>query len=89
MTVHSLTQKMLAEFLETAPVQTDILLLSEHNIEDADMLRAALEVLQPEDLILECGYIENESLLRRPCHNTKLEGSIILSERKGGGVKWQ
>ena len=55
MTVHSLTQKMLAEFLETAPVQTDILLLSEHNIEDADMLRAALEVLQPEDLILECG----------------------------------
>lgn len=89
LTIHSLTQNMTEEFLEKNAVKADILLLSEHSIEDADQLRAAFEILQPEDIILECGYIDNESLLRRPCHNTKLEGEIVLKEKKGGGVQWQ
>lgn len=89
LTIHSLTQNMTAEFLEENAVKADILLLSEHCIDDADQLRAAFDILQPEDIILECGYIDNESLLRRPCHNTKLEGEIVLKEKKGGGVQWQ
>lgn len=89
LTVHSLTQKMLAEFLEAEPVQADILLLSESSIEDAALLRAAFEIIVPEDLVLECGYIDNERLLRRPCHNTKLEGEIVLAEGKGGTVEWR
>lgn len=89
LTVHSLTQKMLAEFLDAVPVKADILLLSESSIEDPDRLRAAFEVIEPAELVLECGYIDNESLLRRPCHNTKLEGEIVLAEGKGGAVTWR
>lgn len=89
LTVHSLTQNMLAEFLKEVPVKADILLLSESGIEDANKLRAALEAIEPNELVLECGYIDNESLLRRPCHNTKLEGEIVLTEGEDGSVKWQ
>ncbi|RKJ81772.1 DUF4131 domain-containing protein [Butyricicoccus sp. 1XD8-22] len=89
LTVHSLTQKMLAAFLENTVIKTDILLLSENGIEDADLLRAALESIEPDELVLECGYINNESVLRRPCHNTKLEGEIVLAESKGGDIVWQ
>ena len=89
LSLHSLTQNMTAEYLKENPVKADILLLSENNIEDADMLRDVLETIDPKDIILECGYIDNESLLRRPCHNTKLEGEIVLREKKGDGVQWQ
>ncbi len=89
LTIHSLTQKMLSEFLETVSVKADILLLSENSIEDADLLRAAFEAIEPQELVLECGYIDNEKLLRRPCHNTKLEGEIVLQEGKGGNVEWR
>ena len=87
--MHSLTQKMLSAFLENTVIKTDILLLSENGIEDADLLRAALESIEPDELVLECGYINNESVLRRPCHNTKLEGEIVLAESKGGDIVWQ
>lgn len=89
LTLHALTQNMIEEYLKENKETTDILLLSEDSIEDADRLRAAFEILQPEDIVLECGYINNESLLRRPCHNTKLEGEIVLRAKEGGGVQWR
>lgn len=89
LTVHSLTQKMLAAFLENNPRKADILLLSENNLEDALLLRAAFDILEPDEIILASGRASNEKVLRIPCHNTKLEGEIVLAETKGGAAEWQ
>ncbi len=76
--LHSVTQKMLQTYLETNTLSADAVVLSESNIADADLLKAALEHISPQEVVLESGYGEQERVLQYPVRNTYLEGEIAI-----------
>ncbi len=76
---HSLTQNMLAEFLEKRPLQAWWLVLSPSNLSDTDKLTGALNVIHPSALILESGYPQPEYLNDIMVMNPYTDGEISIA----------
>ncbi|MCB6366974.1 ComEC/Rec2 family competence protein [Intestinibacillus massiliensis] len=80
--LHSLTQKMLQALLDKQPLQAETIVLSESNLSDARMVYDAMDILQPQTVILQSGYSTLDTLCRKPVRNTMLEGEITFRIRQ-------
>lgn len=82
--LHSFTQKMLDQLLQKQILTADQLVLSASNIEDVNLLKQALNDIEPEVIIFPAGgdYVASK-LYDIPTRNTYLEGDIkFYSTRK-------
>lgn len=77
--LHSLTQKMLDQLLSQSNLHAKTIVLSESNLENADMLNDAVGRLNPKTIILQSGYSARRELCRKPVRNTMLEGEVTLT----------
>lgn len=80
---NSLTQLMLERVLAVYPLQEDIFVVAAGKVEDVKLLEAALDIIQPSDIILQSGYLDIHRVNGRPAQNIMLEGAItITTERR-------
>lgn len=78
--VQSLTQNMLADFLEKRPTQAEQITLAASNMTDYEKLNGALQILQPSCILLESGYSFSDSIEGIPVYNTFTEGQIEIQD---------
>jgi ComEC/Rec2-related protein len=76
--VQSLTQNMLAEFLQVHPMQAKRVALASANMENEEKLNAALDILKPEMICLESGYEDSEEIAGISIYNTFIDGELSL-----------
>ncbi len=74
--LHSPTQKQLAAFLEDNKCSAPMVVLSERNINDSELLGEALDRLGAETVMLQAGWSEPVTLEGRPVESPHYSGEI-------------
>gem|GEM_PF-416741 len=74
--LHSATQKQLAAFLEKETISAPLVVLSERNLEDADLLADALQRIQAESILLQASRNVPQTLAGLPVESPYLLGDI-------------
>lgn len=74
--LHSATQKQLATFLEQETITAPLVVLSERNLQDADLLSDALRRIQAESVLLQASRNVPQTLAGLPVESPYLLGDI-------------
>lgn len=75
LTLHSMTQNMLDELLTSTPLQSERVILA-NSFEKQDFLERALDLLQPQEVILSTGYDAADTLFDIPVRSTNQVGDL-------------
>ncbi len=81
--LHSPTQKQLAAFLEDNECSAPMVVLSERNVNDTEMLSEALDRLGAETVMLQAGWSEPVTLEGRPVESPHISGEIQKRYARG------
>lgn len=76
--LHSMTQNMLSELLEQSPVQAQQVILA-NQFEKQEQLEQALNIMQPQEILLSSGYTSVQTLFGVPVRSTLDTGDIVWS----------